>query len=76
LSIAFAVAAAAFMSIGFVWASKPMLFLRIYRQIAVGDYHAKSTDWERQVLGVEGRLFGCLVFCGGLYLLLKILRIV
>jgi hypothetical protein len=64
--------------LGAVWAINPPLFVRLYRRIAAGNFYVKSADWERRFLS-ECR-FGGFVFLffglGGLYLLLRILRII
>jgi len=44
-----------------------MLLVRVYRRIAIGDFHAKSPEWEHQVLSFEGRLCGFLILWRALY---------
>ena len=60
-------------------ATNPARFVRVYRRVAIGDYYAKSAEWERKLVCSEGRLLGGVFFCvglGGLYLLMKILRVI
>jgi hypothetical protein len=68
-----------FICSGFLLATNPARFVRVYRRVAIGDYHAKSAEWERKLVCFEGRLLGAVFFCfglGGLYLLLKFLRVI
>jgi hypothetical protein len=63
---------------GGLWAFAPKLFGRVYRRVAIGDYNAKTPEWERETLSLGGRILGYLFFCGGLgvaYLLLRITKI-
>ncbi len=77
--MALSILTAVFICSGFLLATNPARFVRVYRRVAVGDYDAKSAEWERKLVCFEGRLLGGVFFCtglGGLYLLLRILRII
>jgi hypothetical protein len=34
-----------FICSGFLLATDPARFVRVYRRVAIGDYYAKSTEW-------------------------------
>ena len=73
-----ALISALFVSAGALLAVNPTPFVSVYRRIAIGDYYARSKEWELKVGTLEGRLGGCVLLCGGLggvYFLLPALRI-
>lgn len=77
--VALSILTTVFMCAGFLLATNPARFVRVYRRVAVGDYYAKSAEWESKLVCFEGRLLGGVFFCiglGGFYLLLKILRVI
>ena len=56
----------------------PKLFARIHRRITHADYWGRGDEWEKQMVGLEGRLGGFIFFCtgvGGFYLLLRSMKI-
>ena len=69
-------AAATIISIGSgaLLAVKPVLFVRILRRVAIGDYYIKGEEFEKRVATAEGRIAGFFLLCLGLlflYLWLK-----
>ncbi len=69
-------AAATIISIGTgtLLALNPILFVRILRRIAIGDYYIKGEEFEKRVASAEGRIAGFFFLCLGLlflYLWLK-----
>ena len=67
-----------FICAGGLWAFNPKLYVRAYRRIAIGDYAARSPEWEQQILGLSGRICGYVFFCagiGGIYVLLRMLKL-
>ena len=69
-------AAATIISIGSgtLLAVNPVLFVRILRRIAIGDYYIKGEEFEKRVASAEGRIAGFFFLCLGLlflYLWLK-----
>jgi len=53
-------------SVGALLAFNPPLFVRVCRRICVGDYYMKSSEWEKRVVSLEGRIGGFLFLCFGL----------
>jgi hypothetical protein len=77
--ICWALLSAFFVCTGGLWASNPPLFVRIMRRLASGDYHVKTLEWEKSVVGLEGRMAGCVLLCfglGGFYVLLQMTHVV
>jgi hypothetical protein len=61
-------------STGTLLALNPVLFVRILRRIAIGDYYIKGEESEKRVASAEGRIAGFFFLCLGLlflYLWLK-----
>ncbi len=78
LVICLALITSAFIVGGALWTLDPERFVRVYRRIAIGDYYAKRPKWEQGGASSEGRVAGCVLLCfglGGLYLLLKLMRV-
>jgi hypothetical protein len=76
-SLCWALLTTVFLCTGGIWAINPGLFVRIYRRVSSGDYYAKSWEWEKSVVSLEGRIAGCFLFCmglGGLYVLLRVMH--
>jgi hypothetical protein len=72
-------AAATIISIGSgtLLAVNPVLFVRILRRIAIGDYYIKSEEFEKRVASAEGRIAGFFFLGLGLlflYLWLKAIQ--
>jgi len=77
--ICWALFSAFFVFAGALLASNPPLFVRIMRRLAFGDYYMKTVEWEKSVVGLEGRMGGCVFFCfglGGFYVLLQMIHVI
>jgi hypothetical protein len=70
---------ALFVCAGALLAIDPSLFVRIMRRASFGDSYIKTVEWEKSVVGLEGRMGGCVFFCfglGGFYVLLQMIHVI
>jgi len=59
---------------GILLAFNPLLFVKVFRKLAIGDYYIRSQEFEKSVVTPEGRIAGFFFFCVGLLFLYAWLR--